>query len=427
MTDKAKPSLTKKRRIKIGILSLGCPRNLVDSESILARLRLKKYSVADIGKADVAVINTCSFIEDAKKESIDAILDLIQLKEEGRLKKIIVYGCLVQRYAGQLRKDFPQVDAFVGRVSLSKNPERFPLTARHYAYLKVCEGCVNNCSYCIIPKIKGRFTSLDIDSVIKKVDAFNKSKISELNIIGQDITGFGQDLYGRPALEGLLKKIVGHARDIGWIRLLYLYPKRITEGLLYLINASPRICKYIDLPIQHINSRILKLMNRDTAKKDIFELIEKVRKKIPGVYLRTSIIVGFPSETDSEFRELLKFMQEVKFERLGAFIYSREEGTAAYGFKGQLPLKVKQERFNAVMSLQQHISRQVNNCLLGKTLDVLIDERENDYYLGRTQYDAPEVDGMVYVKSKKKLRTGEFVKVKISDTLEYDLVGDAKE
>lgn len=410
---------------KVGILSLGCPRNLVDSESILGRINAKGYPVVDMNKADIGIINTCAFIEDAKKESIDAILDLLELKKEGRLERVIVYGCLSQRYKEQLSREFPEVDAFVGRVSLNHETRRYPLTPAHFAYLKICESCVNNCSFCIIPKIKGRFQSLDMDSVLRKVEGFNKQGVSELNIIGQDITGFGMDLYKRPRLSWLLREILKKATDIDWIRLLYLYPNRISEELLELISSEKKFCKYIDLPIQHINQRILSLMNRDTTKEETIKLIAKIRKIIPGVVLRTSIIAGFPSETEKEFKELLRFLKEVRFERLGAFIYSREENTPAYGFQGQIPEKIKIERFDAIMSLQREVSSEVNSRMIGQIINVLIDEEENGSYLGRSQYDAPEVDGLVYVRSKQKLKAGDFVKVKINDTLEYDLIGEA--
>jgi ribosomal protein S12 methylthiotransferase len=252
----------------------------------------------------------------------------------------------------------------------------------------------------------------------------DRNKVRELNIIGQDITGYGLDLYGRPRLSGLLKKILKKATKINWIRLLYLYPNRLTDELLELIKDEPRICKYVDLPLQHINERILKLMRRDTAQKDILNLMHKIRKVIPSAAIRTSIIVGFPSETDKEFKELLNFIEEVKFEKLGAFIYSKEEGTAAYDFRNQVPKKIKIERFNALMSLQQRVSQEANQKFLGKTVEVLIEEREKDQYLGRSQFDAPEVDGLVYVNSAKILKPGDFVKVKIIDTLEYDLVGE---
>jgi len=415
-----------KTKPKIGILSLGCPRNLVDSETILGRLKEKGYSLVDISQAEIGIVNTCAFIEEAKKESVEAILDLIDLKQKGRLKKIIVYGCLAQRYKDRLRKELPEVDVFVGSISLNHATTTFRLTPGHYAYLKICEGCINNCSYCVIPNIKQRFTSLKIDSILDRVRDYERNRLSELNIIGQDISGYGIDLYGEIKLPALLKEIVKITKHIGWIRLLYLYPDsfRITEELLELIASEPRICKYIDIPLQHINNRILKLMHRHTTKSDTLKLIDKIRKKISGVAIRTSLIVGFPSETDREFQELVKFIEEAKFERLGVFMYSREEGTPAFNFKSQILEKVKSERFGEIMSKQQEIARQINQQFLGQVVDVLIDEVKKDSYLGRTQADAPEVDGLVYVRSDKKLTRGDFVKVKITDTLEYDLVGE---
>ncbi|MEI6831399.1 MAG: MiaB/RimO family radical SAM methylthiotransferase [Candidatus Omnitrophota bacterium] len=412
---------------KLGILSLGCPRNLVDAESITGRLNFKGYKIIeDVTGADVVLVNTCAFIEDAKLESIDVILDLIELKKQGKIKKIIVYGCLAQRYKDELRKQLPEVDAFVGTLELNHETKRFALTPAHYAYLKICEGCVNNCSYCVIPKIKGKLTSLDELSIINKVKRFNSEKISELNIIGQDITGFGMDRNKQSQLTALLKKIMDNTPDIGWVRLLYLNPERVTDELLAMIKACKRICKYIDLPIQHINNRVLSLMRRKITEKEIIALIQKIRKVIPGVCLRTSLIVGFPSETDAEFKQLLNFVRDIKFERLGAFIYSREEGTPAYDFKGQIPRKVKDERFNMIMSAQAGIATDINSKFLGKSIFVLVEEEKDGAYLGRTQYDAPEVDGVVYINSKKALKKGEFVKVKITDTLEYDLVGEVK-
>ena len=409
---------------KLGILTLGCPRNLVDAELLAGRLNRKGYFIVDdVAKAEVVLVNTCAFIEEARRESVEAILDLIELKKKGKLKKIIVHGCLAQRYK-DLNKELPEVDAFVGTLGLNHESKRFSLTPSHYAYLKICEGCLNKCSYCIIPRIKGKLSSLDEKSIIRKVKYFNREKISELNIIGQDITGFGVDRCGKSQLVAVLNKIIRNAPDIRWIRLLYLNPERISDELLELIRVNEQICKYIDLPIQHINNRILKLMNRPTTRKKIISLIEKVRKIIPGVCLRTSIIAGFPSETDSEFKELLDFVREVRFDRLGAFIYSREEDTPAYSFKGQIPQRIKEERFDAIMAAQQEISAAVNAKLLGKSLCVLIEEEQDGAYIGRSQQDAPEVDGLVYVNAKSPLRKGEFKQVRITDTLEYDLVGE---
>ncbi|MCX5713108.1 MAG: radical SAM protein, partial [Candidatus Omnitrophica bacterium] len=309
---------------KIGILSLGCPRNLVDSEHIIARLRAKGYKITDIDKADVAIVNTCAFIDDAKAESIDAILKLIDLKDGGKLKKVLVYGCLSERYHDQLPKELSQIDAFVGRVSLDQGIERFALTPKHYAYLKICEGCINNCSFCVIHKIKGKFCSIDTLSLIEKVKALDSEKIVELNIIGQDLTGYGIDLYGKYKLAELIRDISKNCSSIKWLRLLYLYPSRVDNHLLQVIKEDPKVCKYLDLPVQHINDRILKLMNRDATKSGILELIARVRKMMPEAAIRTSIIVGFPSETDREFKELLDFIKDARFDRLGAFIYSAE-------------------------------------------------------------------------------------------------------
>ncbi|MFA6350468.1 MAG: MiaB/RimO family radical SAM methylthiotransferase, partial [Candidatus Omnitrophota bacterium] len=368
-------------RSKISILSLGCPRNLVDSEHIIGRLSSKGYKIVDIDKADVAIVNTCAFIDDAKAESVNAILKLIDLKERGKLKKIIVYGCLSQRYHDELPKELSQIDAFVGRVALDEGIERFALTPKHYAYLKICEGCINNCSFCVIHKIKGKFCSIDTRSLIEKVKALDSSKIAELNIIGQDISGYGIDIYAKYKLADLVKDISMVCNSIKWLRLLYLYPSRVDDELLKVVKEDPKVCKYLDMPIQHINDRLLKLMNRDTDKRGIWELIAKIRKTIPEAAIRTSIIVGFPSETDKEFKELLDFIREVKFDRLGAFMYSAEEGTPAYDLKGQVPEKVKKERFNAIMSLQQQVSVENNKKFLGSEIDVLIDAKEADHYL----------------------------------------------
>lgn len=410
---------------KIGILSLGCPRNLVDSELILGRLKKKGHEIVDIHKADVAIVNTCAFINDAKAESIDSILDLIELKKEGKLKKVIACGCLVERYKQELKKELPEIDAFIGRVSLNHTKERFPITEKHYAYLKICEGCLSSCSFCVIPKIKGKFTSSDMESLVLKAKEFDKEGISELNIIGQDTANYGVDLYGKKQLPVLMKKTLKATKHIGWLRVLYLYPDlKIVDSLLDLMNKESRICKYIDLPVQHINNRILKLMNRKNTKEDILKIIDRIRTKAPNAAIRTSLIVGMPSETEKEFNELVDFVKDVRFERLGVFTYSREEQTPAFSFKKQLPQKVKAARLDYLMKLQQEISADINSTLIGKEIDVLIESKEGKDYLGRSQFDAPEVDGIVFVKSKKELKQGQFVKAKITGSLEYDLIAE---
>lgn len=414
--------------LRIGIVSLGCPRNLVDSESILSRLKLKGFLVTKLEDADVVFVNTCAFIKEAKEESISTILNLIDLKKKGLIKKIIVCGCLVQRYKDELARNLVDVDAFVGRLNLGGEfKTRHSLTPKHFAYVKISEGCGNLCSYCVIPQIKGKLNSRPIESIIEEVKFLDKNNTKEINLIGQDITLYGLDIFGKPTLVKLIREILKNTKNIKWIRLLYLNPKRIDDELISLIAGEKRICKYVDIPIQHINDRILKLMNRNTTKKEIIDLIKKIRKRIKGVYLRTSIIVGFPTETENEFRELLEFLKQTKFERLGAFIYSREEKTPAYAFKNQINQRIKKSRFDRVMLLQQEIAREINKTLLGKKIEVMIDERDKDednLYLARLEQDAPEVDGVVYVRSGKKLAPGEFHKVKIIDTLEYDLVGE---
>lgn len=410
----------------VGIISLGCPRNLVDSELILGNLDRKKYKiVSEFSQADVAIVNTCSFIKDAKKESIRVILDLVGLKKNNKLKKIIVCGCLVEQYGLKLKKQFKEVDAFVGRLSLERFKKRFVLTPKHYAYLKITEGCSNNCSYCSIPKIKGRLRSQDPKNILQEVEYFDRKRISELIVIGQDISSYGKDLNpDKINLSALLKLILKKSKHIKWIRLLYLHPRHIDDELIELIKKEKRICKYIDLPIQHINERILEAMNRGVTKKEIVNLVIKLRAQIPGLAIRTSIIVGFPGETDKEFEELLGFIQEYKFERLGAFAYSREEGTRAYDFNNRICESTKKKRLGLLMNRQRDISLEYNQAQIGKVKEVLIDEKTKDTYFARTENDAPEIDNQVIINTDKKLKIGGFVKVKIVDAYEYDLIGE---
>lgn len=424
---------------KIAILSLGCPKNLVDSEAMLAELIRKGHKIVDdVEKSDIAIVNTCAFIEDAKKESIDAILDLIQLKKEGRIKRLFVAGCLPQRYPKALGKELKEVDEFLGVRDFQETSaeKRFLISPAHYAYIKISEGCDNRCKYCIISKIRGSYRSRTIRAVLGEIkELYNNSgsRLSEVNLISQDLTYYGMDLYGKLSLTKLLErfcedKFVKATKNLRWIRLLYCHPAHFTDELMGIIKDSERICKYIDLPVQHINNKILKQMGRKITKRRILDLISKLRKNIPNIAIRTSLIVGLPGETDKEFRELLEFMKDVKFERLGIFTYSREEGTPAYNFKNQVSDKIKKQRLDAAMKLQQEIAKEVNAAFLGKTLAVLIDEHQSTMYqyIGRTYADAPEVDGQVFVRSKKILKPGDFVDVKITDTLEYDLVGEVE-
>ncbi len=406
---------------------MGCPRNLVDSESMLGRLTAKGYKIVDIQDADIGLVNTCSFIDEAKKESVDAILELVELKKEGRLKRIIVAGCLSQRYKAELLSNLSEVDAFVGRLEFEDglSYKKYPLTAGHTAYLKISEGCNHSCSFCVIPKIKGRLKSRAAKSIIEEVKRLDEEKKAEINIIGQDISMYGLDIDKKLSLSGLLTKIIGALNNVRWLRLLYLHPENLTPDLIRLIAQEPKICKYVDLPLQHINRRVLKAMKRPYDKKKIIPMLSDLRQKIPTAAIRTSLIVGFPGETDREFKELISFVKEQRFERLGVFRYSREEGTAAYDYPHQVPEKIKKERFDLIMREQKVISEENNREFLGKTLEVLIDEKESEgNYAGRLEIDAPEVDGSVYVRADKALKPGDFVKVKITDAYEYDLHGE---
>ena len=406
---------------------MGCPRNLVDSEVILGNLKNKGYKITDVQAADIAIVNTCCFIKEAKEESIETILELADLKTQGKIKKLIVSGCLPQRYKKELIPHLKEVDAFVGRLSLENFPkERYNLVPKHFAYLKISEGCNNNCSYCVIPRIKGRFSSRPIEDILEEVKSMDKNNTKEINIIGQDVTSYGVDIYKKPFLVRLLKKIISETNNIKWIRLLYTYPNHIDDELIELIAENRKICKYLDLPIQHVNNRILKLMGRKITKERITSLIKKIRNRIPGIAIRTSFIVGFPSETEEEFQELLDFVGQTKFERLGVFMYSREEDTPAYNFNNQVPQRIKEERLHRLMTMQQVIAQETNSKYLNREIEVLIDEKDpkENLFLARTEADAPEVDGMVYVHSIDRLNPGDFVKVKIKDTYEYDLVAD---
>lgn len=414
------------------ILSLGCFRNTYDSEAVAKRFLAQEYTYLaqtdslykNKTRPDTLLINTCGFITQAKEESLAAIKEAVELKRKGKIKHLFVFGCLVGRYRQELEKFFPEVDRWWG---IEKLPQRFIkkkfLLPPHIDFIKICEGCLNRCSYCAIPLIKGSLSSRSKDDVIREAKSLNAAGVKELNIIGQDITSWGKDLKdNKEDLTGLLKAILSATKNIPWLRLFYLHPLRITDSLLDLIAKEERICKYIDLPLQHINDRILKLMNRPFGKKETFALIDKIRKKIPGCFIRTTVIVGFPTEGEKEFNELLAFLKEVKFERLGAFIYSREENTPAYEISPQVHPKIKESRFAQVMKLQQDINREVNQKFIGKEIEVLVEEKVNGIFIGRSRHDGYDVDGVVYLQ-KKNLKIGEFAKAKIVDAYEYDLVG----
>ncbi|MCD6228054.1 MAG: MiaB/RimO family radical SAM methylthiotransferase [Candidatus Omnitrophica bacterium] len=414
-------------RRTFSIVSLGCFRNRYDSEVIATRFIRKGFVFQKkIDTPHTLIINTCGFIKEAKQESIAAIEEAVRLKKRGKIKNLIVRGCLVVRYRDTLKKFFPQVDRWENLVGIPSCLRQKRFDPRHLDFLKISEGCSNNCSYCAIPLIKGPHRSRDVEDILKEVEFLDRRGVKELNIVGQDITSWGKDFNPSKDLVYLLIRILKKSKNIRWIRLLYTHPKHLSSSLIDLIAHEERLCKYIDLPIQHISDRILKLMNRGVTKREIILLINKIRKKIPQIFLRTSIIVGFPSETEEEFKELMDFVARVKFERLGAFLYSREENTPAYSFTGHLHYKRKLRRYRLLMELQREISLEVNRKFLGKRVEVLVDEETQDTYLARTQFSCYEIDGVVYIgKSKdKRIRVGDFYHSKIIDAYEYDLVGE---
>ena len=440
------------KELRFGIVSLGCPKTLVDSEVILGKIQGARYRVTqDIGKCDVVFLNTCGFIRDAKQESIDALLKLLELKKQKKLLGVVVVGCLVQRYAEELQKEFPEVDAFIGSGDYMRIAEvlkkvtagqkftsvhkagyladadetRIALTPKHSRYLKISEGCDHACSFCVIPKLRGRYRSRHIADLVREAKQLADEGAKELVVIGQDITRFGCDYAGKSLLPQLLEAL-GAVREFKWIRLLYTYPSTLTDEMIRAVAASKKICRYIDIPLQHISDKILKAMRRGNTKKQTVELIRKLRDMIPGVVLRTSFIVGFPGEMDEDFEELLAFMREMKFERLGIFKYSQEEGSAAAEFPDQVPEKTKEERYHRAMQLQQGIAREVNRRYVGTELRVLIeaqDEKDPNLWTGRSAMDAPEVDGNVLIRTQKEITAGKFYTVKITDAQDYDLVG----
>jgi len=414
---------------KVGIVNLGCARNLVDSQVILGKYQHEGHPIVAVEEAEVAIVNTCGFVEEAKQESIDIILDLLELKKQGKLKKVIIAGCLAERYQKELEKEFCEADSIIGTQALEKEkiPEQVSLTPEHFAYLKICESCYNQCGFCIIPKIKGKFVSRTIESVVHEVTRLDARGVKEVNIIGQDITAYGMDVYHQKSLARLLKEICKATAQIEWIRLLYAFPAHVTDELIDVIASESRICKYIDMPLQHISDHLLKSMNRNITTAETVALIEKFRQKMPRAALRTTFVVGMPGETEEDFKELVQFVKDTRFEKVGVFTYSREEGTPAYAMPDQISDKIKKERYEALMQVQQGISQSLTKQFIGKTLRVLIDDLENEeenVYSGRSEYDAPDVDGIVYVHANRTLNSGDFVDVKITDACEYDLVGE---
>lgn len=437
----------------VGIISLGCAKNRVDAEMLMYNLRKGGYILKeDPAQCDVAIINTCGFIESAKQESINEILELCELKKEGKIKAIVVTGCLSQRYSGQLMQEIPEVDAVLGiganesicdavekalsgekyesfpdKMNLPLEGGRIQSTEPHWAYLKIADGCDNCCTYCAIPLIRGRFRSRKMENILEEARTLAQNGVKELNVIAQDTTRYGEDLYGELKLSELLRELC-RIDGIKWIRVLYCYPDRLTDELLETIAQEEKIVKYIDLPLQHCNADILHKMNRRGSYEELSALIEKIRRIIPEVVLRTTLITGFPTEGEEEFEELSRFVQEVRFERLGCFAYSQEEDTPA-ALLPQLDEAVKNHRAELITEQQAYIMSDFCGQQIGKTVDVLVDgfDRYAECFFGRSPFDAPEVDPCVFFTCRRKPKAGEMVKVKITDFLDCDLVGEMVE
>jgi ribosomal protein S12 methylthiotransferase len=425
--------------LKINIITLGCSKNLVDSEHLAGILKANGHETlfdSTKKKFDVAIINTCGFIGDAKEESIDVILEYIEEKKKGNIGKIIVFGCLVERYKETLEEEFVEIDAFFGvnnylDIATYLNAEiekdfflqRQPSTPKHFAYLKISEGCDRFCSFCAIPYIRGRHISIPIEELVEEAQCLAKRGVKEIIIIAQDTCNYGKDLYGKVRLVDLLKEIA-KIEQIEWIRLQYSYPNDFNNELIEFLATEPKMCKYIDMPLQHINNRLLSSMNRKITGEEIRALINKIREKIPQVCLRTTLIVGYPSESKEEFDELREFVEQTKFDRMGAFTYSAEENTAAFKLEDNINQEEKDERLDALTFLQEGVSLNLNQKKIGKTFKVLIDRKEGEYYVGRTEFDSPEVDNEVLISIEEKIKIGNFYQVKITDAVEFDLYGE---
>lgn len=435
---------------KVGMISLGCPKNQVDGEALLAKLKKAGYEIVNnIEDSDVMIINTCGFIEQAKKEAIDTILEVAEYKNAGLISAIVVTGCLAERYQDEIIKEMPEVDAVLGigansdivktcdkalcgivttsfpnKCYLSINDERIISTPSHWAYLKIAEGCDNRCSYCAIPEIRGGFRSRTIESCVVEAKVLAESGVKELILIAQDTTKYGQDLYGKYSLDILLKELV-KIDGIEWIRLFYCYPQRITDSLINVIANEEKVCSYIDIPLQHSDKTVLKNMNRVGDGEDYRALISKMRKAIPDLALRTTFMVGFPGETDEQFENLCKFTEDVKFDKMGCFTFSPEEDTPAYDMQNQIDDDVKVRRQEVLMNKQYSITEELNKQRIGRIYKVIIDTFDGENYVGRSYMDSPEIDSGIIFTCDNNLNIGDFVNVEITDYNGYDLIGEA--
>lgn len=434
---------------KVGMISLGCPKNQVDGEALLAKLAAAGYQIVnEIENSDVMIVNTCGFIEDAKREAIDTILEVAQYKEAGVISALVVTGCLAERYQDEILKEMPEVDAVIGiganadivkvcdkalcgiqtsnypnKCYLPIDDERLLSTPSHWAYLKIAEGCDNRCSYCAIPGIRGKFRSRKIESVVHEAKSLVNRGVKEIILVAQDTTKYGQDLYGEYSLDKLLKELV-KIDGLEWIRLFYCYPQRITDSLIDVIANEEKVCNYIDIPLQHSDTTVLKNMNRVGDGNDYRVLLDKMRKAIPDLALRTTFMVGFPGETDEQFENLCDFVKDMKFDKMGCFTFSPEEDTPAFDMDNQIDEDVKKRRQEVLMNAQYSITEASNKSRVGNVYKVIIDSFADGKYTGRSYMDSPEIDSGIIFTSNKKLNIGDFVNVKITDFDGYDLIGE---
>lgn len=428
------------KRKKINVISLGCSKNLVDSERLMKMLGDAGFSVSHNksvdSKTDITVINTCGFIGDAKEESINMILEAVNAKENGSTKAVFVMGCLSQRYPKELPAEITQVDRWYGKTDwikmasdlVKENPstsmfDRVITTPRHYAYLKIAEGCNRFCSFCAIPLITGRYKSRRIEDIIEEVRMLVKKGVKEFNVIAQDLSNYGKDIYGSLRIAELVDKMAA-IDGVKWIRLHYAYPAEFPLDLLDVIARHPNVCKYLDIALQHITDRVLSNMRRHITSTETRELLAEIRRRVPGIHIRTTLMVGFPGEGEKEFDELMEFVKEQRFERMGAFAYCEEEDTyGAKNFRDEIPEEVKQQRLDKIMSLQEEISLAMQSEKIGKHFRVIVDREDDDFYVGRTEFDSPEVDPEVLIEKVESLKIGEFYDVEITDALPFELIG----
>ncbi len=432
------------RRNKIDIISLGCSKNLVDSEHLMRQFAANGYTMEHNPSrvnGEIVVVNTCGFIQDAQQESVDMILQLVDAKREGKIKKLFVMGCLAERFLAELQNEpeFADVDKFYGKFNwkemladLGKSyheelaSERVLTTPRHYAYLKISEGCNRFCAFCAIPLITGRHKSVPVDELLDEVRTLVAEGVKEFNVIAQDLSSYGLDLYGEMKLPELVDRMA-QIPGVEWIRLHYAYPTQFPYELLPVMAKHPNVCKYLDIALQHISDNVLANMRRHIGREETLALLERIRREVPGIHIRTTLMAGFPGEGDAEFEELKQFVRNAKFDRMGAFAYSEEEGTYAQEhYDDAIPQEVKDERVSQLMDIQEQISLDLNEQKVGTVQRVIIDSEEDDYYVGRTQYDSPEVDPEVLIKKDKKLKTGEFYDVTIVEAMPFDLIGEVR-